>query len=85
VLHKAGIPIVAVPTDPEMELVRELELYVGAGFTPAEALASATIQTARLVHADARTGSIAVGKAAILCWWTATRRRRMATFAIPGS
>jgi hypothetical protein len=26
-----------------MELVRELELYFAAGFTPAEALASATI------------------------------------------
>jgi cytosine/adenosine deaminase-related metal-dependent hydrolase len=66
VLHKAGVPIVAGTDGSGMELVRELELYVGAGFTPAEALASATIQTARLVHADARTGSIAVGKAADL-------------------
>jgi Amidohydrolase family len=66
VLHKAAVPIVAGTDGSGMELVRELELYVGAGFTPAEALASATIQTARLVHADARTGSIAVGKAADL-------------------
>ena len=66
VLHEAGVPIVAGTDGTGMELVRELELYVAAGFTPAEALASATLQTARLVHADARTGSIAVGKAADL-------------------
>jgi len=65
-LHKAGVPIVAGTDGSGMELVRELELYVAAGFTPAEALASATIQTAHLVGADARTGSIAVGKAADL-------------------
>lgn len=63
VLHKAGVPIVAGTDGSGLELVRELELYVAAGFTPAEALASATIQTARLVGADARTGSIVVGKA----------------------
>jgi len=66
VLHKAGVPIVAGTDGSGMELVRELELYVDAGFTPAEALASATIRTAHLVGADARTGSIAVGKAADL-------------------
>jgi len=65
-LHKAGVPIVAGTDGTGMELVRELELYVAAGFTPAEALASATIETARLVGADAHTGSIAVGKAADL-------------------
>jgi len=63
-LHKAGVPIVAGTDGSGLELVRELELYVGAGFTPAEALASATIGPARLVGADGRTGSIAVGKAA---------------------
>jgi imidazolonepropionase-like amidohydrolase len=66
VLHKAGVPIVAGTDGSGMELVRELELYVAAGFTPAEALASATLETAHLVGADARTGSIAVGKAADL-------------------
>jgi len=65
-LHKAGVPIVAGTDGSGMELVRELELYVAAGFTPAEALASATIETAQLVGADDRTGSIAVGKAADL-------------------
>ncbi len=65
-LHKAGIPIVAGTDGTGMELVRELELYVDAGFTPAEALASATSAPAYLVGADAHTGSISVGKAADL-------------------
>jgi imidazolonepropionase-like amidohydrolase len=65
-LHRAGVPIVAGTDGTGMELVRELELYVDAGFTPAEALASATIAAAHLVGADARTGSISVGKAADL-------------------
>jgi imidazolonepropionase-like amidohydrolase len=66
VLHRSGVPIVAGTDGSGLELVRELELYVAAGFTPAQALASATIATAHLVGADARTGSIAVGKAADL-------------------
>ncbi len=66
VLHKAGVPIVAGTDGSGMELVRELELYVSAGFTTSEALASATIVPARNVHADGRTGSIHVGKAADL-------------------
>ncbi|HEY2346340.1 MAG TPA: amidohydrolase family protein [Xanthomonadaceae bacterium] len=65
-LHQAGVPIVAGTDGSGMELVRELELYVDAGFTTSEALASATIATAHLVGADARTGSIALGKAADL-------------------
>jgi imidazolonepropionase-like amidohydrolase len=66
-MHKAGVPVVAGTDGSGMELVRELELYVqDAGFTPAEALAAATIVPARLVGADGRTGSIAVGKAADL-------------------
>ena len=65
-LHRAGVPIVAGTDGSGLELVRELELYVEAGFTPAEALASATLAPAHLVGADARTGSIAVGKNADL-------------------
>jgi imidazolonepropionase-like amidohydrolase len=66
-MHEAGVPIVAGTDGSGLELVRELELYVSdAGFTPAEALASATIVPARLVDADTDTGSIAVGKAADL-------------------
>ncbi|HYJ83204.1 MAG TPA: amidohydrolase family protein [Allosphingosinicella sp.] len=66
-MHKAGVPVVAGTDGSGLELVRELELYVDdAGFTPAEALAAATIVPARLVGAEAETGSIAVGKAADL-------------------
>jgi imidazolonepropionase-like amidohydrolase len=63
-MHKNGIPIVAGTDGWGLELVRELELYVDAGFTPAEALATATIAPARLVGVDKTTGSIAVGKTA---------------------
>jgi len=63
-LHKAGVPIVAGTDGWGIELVRELEIYRQAGFTPAEAIQSATIVPARVVGADKRTGSIAVGKEA---------------------
>jgi imidazolonepropionase-like amidohydrolase len=65
-MHKSGIEIVAGTDGSGMELVRELELYVNAGFTPEEALATATIAPARLLNMEKSTGSIAVGKAADL-------------------
>ncbi len=65
-LHKAGVPIVAGTDGFGLELVRELELYVQAGMSPAEALATATIVPARNVQADKRTGSIVSGKEADL-------------------
>jgi imidazolonepropionase-like amidohydrolase len=65
-LKRAGVPIVAGTDGFGMELVRELELYVDGGMTPAEALATATIAAARNVKADKRTGSIKVGKEADL-------------------
>jgi hypothetical protein len=65
-LHRAGVPIVAGTDGWGIELVRELELYQQAGMTPAEALATATLAPARLVGADGRTGSIAIGKEADL-------------------
>jgi imidazolonepropionase-like amidohydrolase len=65
-MHQAGISIVAGTDGSGMELVRELELYVQAGFTPEEALAAATIVPARMLHVDMQTGSIAVGKTADL-------------------
>lgn len=65
-LHAAGVPIVAGTDGSGLELIRELELYVQAGMTPGEALATATIVPARLVGADKRTGSIATGKEADL-------------------
>ena len=65
-LHKAGVPIVAGTDGWGIELIRELEIYKQAGFSPAEAIQSATIVPARVVGADKRTGSIAVGKEADL-------------------
>ena len=65
-LHRAGVPIVAGTDGSGLELIHELEIYEQAGFTPAEALAAATIQPARLLKQDASTGSIAVGKTADL-------------------
>lgn len=65
-LHAANVPIVAGTDGIGLELVRELELYVEAGLTPAEALATATIIPARIFAADANTGAIAVGAAAEL-------------------
>jgi imidazolonepropionase-like amidohydrolase len=65
-MHKAGVPIVAGTDGAGIELVRELEIYVEAGMTPAEALATATIVPAKLVGQDANTGSIKTGKVADL-------------------
>jgi imidazolonepropionase-like amidohydrolase len=65
-MHAAGVPIVAGTDGAGIELVRELEIYVEAGMTPAEALATATIVPAKLVGQDANTGSIKVGKTADL-------------------
>jgi imidazolonepropionase-like amidohydrolase len=65
-VHDAGVPIVAGTDGSGLEIVRELEIYVQAGFSPAEALAAATIVPARLVGQEAKSGSIKVGKAADL-------------------
>ncbi len=65
-MHQAGVPIVAGTDGAGIELVRELEIYVQAGMTPAQALATATIVPARLVGQDTSTGSIKVGKVADL-------------------
>jgi imidazolonepropionase-like amidohydrolase len=63
-MHNSGVPIVAGTDGSGLELVRELELYVAAGFTPSEALAAATIAPAHLVGVDKTTGSITIGKSA---------------------
>jgi imidazolonepropionase-like amidohydrolase len=65
-MHKAGVPIVAGTDGAGIELVHELEIYVDAGMTPAEALATATIVPAKLVGQDQNTGSIKAGKVADL-------------------
>jgi len=67
-LHRAGVPIVA-GTDvavPGFSIYREIELYAKAGFTPLEALQSATIVSAQAMKADAESGSVEVGKRADL-------------------
>ena len=65
-MHKAGVPIVAGTDGVGIELVRELEIYVDAGFTPAEALYAATLAPATLLGQEQSTGSITVGKVADL-------------------
>lgn len=67
-LRQAGVPIVA-GTDqavPGHSLHRELEIYVAAGFTPMEAIQSATIVPARVLHRDAELGTVEAGKRADL-------------------
>ena len=65
-MHQAGIPIVAGTDGGGIEIVRELEIYEQAGFTPAQTLAAATLVPATLVGQDSHTGSIKVGKNADL-------------------
>jgi imidazolonepropionase-like amidohydrolase len=65
-MHKAGIPIVAGTDGSGIEIIHELEIYAQAGFTAAEALATATLVPAQLVGQDKHTGSIKVGKTADL-------------------
>ncbi|QMV18304.1 amidohydrolase family protein [Granulicella sp. 5B5] len=67
-LYKAGVPIVA-GSDTNLigyGLDRELELYVQAGLTPLQAIQSATIVPARVMHHDADSGTIEPGKRADL-------------------
>jgi len=66
-LHREGVPMVA-GTDgtPGLTLPRELENYVEAGLSPAQALAMATLAPARLLGVEQRLGSIAPGKQADL-------------------
>lgn len=65
-LHEAGVPIVAGTDGWGLELVREIEIYEQAGLSKAAALQTATINPARLVGIDDRTGSIVAGKEADL-------------------
>ena len=63
--HAKGIFIVTgTDTGGSLTYHRELELLVKAGFTPAEALARATLEMARYLGIDQTTGSIARGKRA---------------------
>ncbi|MFB9845240.1 amidohydrolase family protein [Mucilaginibacter ginsenosidivorans] len=67
-LHDAGVTIVA-GTDqgfPGFGVARELELYVQAGLTPADAIQTATITPAKVMKLDKTSGSIEEGKSADL-------------------
>src|SRR4029079_10566137 len=66
-MYKAGIPVVA-GTDglPGFTLQRELELYVMAGMTPAQALQVATWNGAKYAKVLDDRGSVAAGKRADL-------------------
>jgi imidazolonepropionase-like amidohydrolase len=49
---------------PGYSLYRELELYVEAGFTPMEALQSATLVPARVMKMEGESGTVEAGKRA---------------------
>jgi imidazolonepropionase-like amidohydrolase len=67
-LHAAGVTIVA-GTDyglPGFSLLRELELYVEAGFSPLDAIRAATAVPARVMGMSGEVGTIEPGKRADL-------------------
>ena len=69
-LHQGGARIIAGVDSPlvpyGISLHGEIEDYVAAGLTPFQALQTATVNTARLLNADADLGTIQVGKLADL-------------------
>jgi imidazolonepropionase-like amidohydrolase len=65
-LYKRHIPVMAGTDGFGFDLIRELELYVQAGMTPEDALATATIIPAQTFHLGEQTGSLAKGKLAEL-------------------
>ena len=72
-LHKAGVPFLAgtdtpagVHIFPGYSLHEELQRFVAAGFTPLEALQTATINPARFFGIEDQTGTVEKGKFADL-------------------
>jgi len=65
-LNRRHIVILAGTDSMGFELIRELELYVQAGLTPEDALATATINPATAYGLSEQTGSLAKGKLAEL-------------------
>jgi len=71
-LHRAGVTLLAGTDSPMVDIYpgyalhRELELFVEAGLTPAEALRAATLAPATFLGIAARAGSVATGKNADL-------------------
>ena len=73
ILHKAGVPFLAgtdtpagVYIFPGYSLHEELQRFVAAGFTPLEALQTATINPARFFGMEEQAGTIEKGKFADL-------------------
>ncbi|HUQ82576.1 MAG TPA: amidohydrolase family protein [Gemmatimonadaceae bacterium] len=66
--HDAGVPIITGTDEgiPAYSVYREMELYVKAGFTPMEALRSATAVSAQAMRVDKDVGTIEKGKRADL-------------------
>lgn len=62
----AGTDVSAAYTYPGFSLHDELALFVEAGFTPLEALRTATVNPARFLGTSASMGSVEIGKAADL-------------------
>jgi imidazolonepropionase-like amidohydrolase len=77
-LHKAGVPFLAgtdtppgVYIFPGFSLHEELQRFVDAGFTPLEALQTATINPARFFDAESQFGTVEAGRYADLVLLTA--------------
>jgi imidazolonepropionase-like amidohydrolase len=73
VMHRAGIPLLAgtdtppgVYVFPGFSLHEELQRFVAAGFTPMEALQTATLNPAKFLGMEAQLGTIEKGKLADL-------------------
>jgi hypothetical protein len=72
-LHSAGVPFLAgtdtpagVGVTPGISLHLELQRFVAAGFTPLEALQTATVNPARFLGKSTEYGSVAPGRVADL-------------------
>lgn len=72
-LHKAGVPFLAgtdtppgVFVFPGFSLHEEMQRFVAAGFTPLEALQTATLNPARFLHMEGQLGTVEKGKLADL-------------------
>ena len=70
-LHRAGVPFLAgtdtpsgIYVFPGFSLHDELEIFVRAGFTPLDALQTATLNPAIFLGREAEFGTVEVGKAA---------------------
>jgi imidazolonepropionase-like amidohydrolase len=77
-LHKAGVPFLAgtdtpagVHVFPGFSLHQELQRFVAAGFTPLEALQTATLNPARFFGMEGQLGTVEKGKLADLVLLTA--------------